>query len=53
MDSAQNFLLNVFKRGEINEKKLLKNAHKTLYGLKHLLKGKKLSHLPQKLGNRK
>ena len=39
--------------GKMNEKQLLKNAHKTLDGLKNLSKGKKLSHLLQKLGNKK
>ena len=41
------------KMGKMNEKNLLKNAHKALDGLKNLSKGKKLSHLVQKLANRK
>ena len=36
----------------MNEKRLLKNAHKNLYTLKNLSKSKNLSHLLQKLRNR-
>ena len=39
--------------GKMNEKNLLKNAHKTLDDLKNLSKGKKLFNLLQKLGSRK
>ena len=39
MESTQNFLLNVFKNAENERKDLLKNARKTLDGLKNLSKG--------------
>ena len=38
MESTQNFLLNVFKNAENERKDLLKNARKTLDGLKNLSK---------------
>ena len=38
MESTQKFLLNVFKNAENERKDLLKNARKTLDGLKNLSK---------------
>ena len=45
------FRWNLLKCGENEQKKILKNAQKTVHGLKNLSKGKKLSTFLQKLGN--